>query len=456
MKEYPIVVVDQEAVLLQYPIRPLYSQPTAKLGTKLQLETEQLVLESKPVTCHGLVGILKNDKLYLVKVSALQLKPKLNVEPKQEIRIETTEDEEEEEEAQAFQYQQYQPPKEKAPEVMQDLEIFGQETEEASEWLNSLETDMEVDDKQQSMSEYVFDLMQRVSIENVPLNKRILDLMLNAQAVTFSTLVRVLGVTEQALDYLEEIAVLIRGIWIIRSEHLYTGRTMQARKILLYHFLQNEYVKRADFVQETSLPPTMALQMLNELATKTKDGWLLKTPADLEFHQQHQELADRLQEDIEKQAQAQSKPHLKKENQFDLTQYKFDKSTPEEQAIDFLCHLTKNMILTKQSIFNALLQRQRDPDPRNLLQQMELDMDWLQAFLDEHCEHVKGIYFAKHYRHCVIDLFRTKKSLKKGDVISAWESQNLGTPPASHYTKIMQEIAVSRSTVWELKQPTLQ
>ena len=132
------------------------------------------------------------------------------------------------------------------------------------------------------------------------LGDRLTMLLLNAHCIRFSTVQELFSeFTEQDLTFaLSKLAVCINGIWIIKSDYLYSGTVKNSRDYLLYLFKQKQKVSRERFCQVTHLSEYMSSNLLSEIGEKVGNYWILKDEQDLEYCQRNQDLIKTQGEDI--------------------------------------------------------------------------------------------------------------------------------------------------------------
>lgn len=121
---------------------------------------------------------------------------------------------------------------------------------------------------------------------NYTLEGMIFSYMANVVLTRFDTLKSTINVfdEEEILKILTKCAVLVNGIWIIKSELVYKGLPLLARKWLLYMLSTFTHVKRAEFSSTCKLPYEICTSILSELAILVpKVGWRLKLNEDIGF-----------------------------------------------------------------------------------------------------------------------------------------------------------------------------
>ncbi|KAI8821517.1 Sin-like protein conserved region-domain-containing protein [Fimicolochytrium jonesii] len=126
-------------------------------------------------------------------------------------------------------------------------------------------------------------------IAKLTLAEKVKAILMNANVAQFHTIAKMLGnITEldveELLASLRAAAVLVRGVWIVRSELMYTDYALHARRWLLYMFQQSQYISRREFSDYVRIPGTMATSMLSEIAVlEAGKGWVLKVAPDEQF-----------------------------------------------------------------------------------------------------------------------------------------------------------------------------
>lgn len=117
--------------------------------------------------------------------------------------------------------------------------------------------------------------------------KRIRELSTNAKS------------DEQVLPELEKIAVLIKGVWVVKSQALqatnnWTPRQVAIRDYLLYLLHSQEYVSRDAFAKKCGLSVDEGKELLDELTVLVRGrGRKLKVEPDEEFLEMYPEVVQR-------------------------------------------------------------------------------------------------------------------------------------------------------------------
>ncbi|KAJ3241868.1 hypothetical protein HDU81_009730 [Chytriomyces hyalinus] len=127
-------------------------------------------------------------------------------------------------------------------------------------------------------------------IMNLPLPSLLTSLLVHVQVIAFS---QIMELTDNQfdesdiLDELERIAVLVRGVWVIRSELMYSGRVADARRYLLYILARtgSKPVSRYEINKIAKLPHSVITNLFidicarNPLVTEAHTGHVSSGPA---------------------------------------------------------------------------------------------------------------------------------------------------------------------------------
>lgn len=114
------------------------------------------------------------------------------------------------------------------------------------------------------------------------IDRTLVDCLKYCKVISFSHLTE-----DYDADYLVQelpsIAVLVRGVWIVKSELLYPETLAHVRNHLLHLFHQNETVKRSQLAELYQLDAASMFNMFSEIASKHSSGWSLKHASDKVF-----------------------------------------------------------------------------------------------------------------------------------------------------------------------------
>lgn len=146
-------------------------------------------------------------------------------------------------------------------------------------------------------------------IRTLPLLEQIRYLMKDAKVMNFSELKNTLSTeheTSMILKYLQQVAVLVQGNWIINSELIYPKDTKshqngipaelmcRARDFVLSKFTESQYIDRRAVSSAVKLPSEEIAEILKNLGQhQYKKGWHLVRSPDLDFSKRFPEIAQR-------------------------------------------------------------------------------------------------------------------------------------------------------------------
>ncbi|KAK8785167.1 hypothetical protein V5799_008464 [Amblyomma americanum] len=145
------------------------------------------------------------------------------------------------------------------------------------------------------------------------LEDRIKTILRNANVVEFSKLMSVLPAKSDSamvLVFLEQVAVLVQGCWVVKSEVLYPSGSFsprtgvrakilqRARDLLLLLYTESRHVMEPMFTQSlkyrgSSLPEEDVRALLQGIATPSPAGWEFKVACDRNFINQYPDVAQR-------------------------------------------------------------------------------------------------------------------------------------------------------------------
>ncbi|XP_063699538.1 DNA-directed RNA polymerase III subunit RPC5 [Culicoides brevitarsis] len=145
--------------------------------------------------------------------------------------------------------------------------------------------------------------------KSLPLVDQLKNLLINAKMVPFHVIQsRVTETnTEKLLRVLQTVGTLLRGNWVVQSEHLYPENSVssvngvpaalmvRAREYVLYKFSYQTQLNRPEVQAKTQLPPEEAKQVLESVAKLTGKVWELIQREDRAFSQKYPELVQRQQ-----------------------------------------------------------------------------------------------------------------------------------------------------------------
>ncbi|XP_011308501.1 DNA-directed RNA polymerase III subunit RPC5 [Fopius arisanus] len=148
-------------------------------------------------------------------------------------------------------------------------------------------------------------------VRTLPLLDQIKIIMKDARILSFIQLRSIISSeheTSAILKYLQQVAVLVQGNWIVNSELIYPVATKsshngipaelmcRARDYILLSFTESEFVDRKAVSSVVRLPPEEIKEIFTNLARiQPKKGWQLILPSSTEFQARYPEIAQRQQ-----------------------------------------------------------------------------------------------------------------------------------------------------------------
>ncbi|KAJ3075159.1 hypothetical protein HDU98_008996 [Podochytrium sp. JEL0797] len=383
-------------------------------------------------------------------------------------------------------------------------------------------------------------------IRNLPLPSLLRSLLIYAPVVSFSTLMELTENMFEESDMIEElerIAVLVHGVWVVRSEIIYSGRAADARRILLQLLARSSKpVSRHDVNRIAKLPHTVITSIFIEICARVQvireansghhvDGgkvlpgsetvskWGLKVAADLEFEEKWEEVVERQGRVVEEEGErarrnlekpgsgkaghatavhapaskasaratsaapaasssstaassSESKPAAKATGRgargearaptASVDSFSVKGATPRDQIENLLYFALNKYCVCSIEYLQDLVDRHKTAlaaeGSENLLDSDEVTPDLVLQVVGEVCVTVQDRWVLKtvggavdEFRDPVIELFRGKQVVKKGDVQAACQTATGKNIAQSMYARVMKELAVSSGPSWELK-----
>lgn len=146
-------------------------------------------------------------------------------------------------------------------------------------------------------------------IRTLPLLDQIRTLMKEVKVMSFLQLRSIIAPeheTTTILKYLQQVAVLVQGNWVVNSELIYPKDCVssqngipaelmcRARDYILLSFTEHEYLDRKAIASVIKLPPDEIREIFQNLAKhEPKKGWHLIIPPTIEFCERYPEIAQR-------------------------------------------------------------------------------------------------------------------------------------------------------------------
>ncbi|KAK6097658.1 hypothetical protein MT418_001761 [Batrachochytrium dendrobatidis] len=328
--------------------------------------------------------------------------------------------------------------------------------------------------------------MSAREMEHLPLLEKIKALLINAHVIQFSSLYQMIGKNTTEQDFilaLEQVAVLIRGVWVVKSELLYIGRPYDARRFMLMLFADNEYVLRKVFVDATHLMPNMAKGMLNEIADLDAGlGWRLKVKSDDNFVARYPDIVvrqmDIVRSEGQKSVEAMRPPERMRRRQSQQVNREAMQAIPSSVAavskqaasstslgligpegdlseahIEILVKalFLESPVCTFKYITKYILDNSKSKLNDTLTQT-------IQCVVNKLCIMINDVYLLKmtqnpaidQFRPAILSLFQEKAEVKKVEIIARCKEMAGKAPSAAHYSKIMTSFAHAVSGSWVL------
>lgn len=137
-------------------------------------------------------------------------------------------------------------------------------------------------------------LIEQQNAKPLQLDERINQLLINCKAIPFGKLLAVLGSDadeELIIKLLQKSAMLVQGVWVIKSEILYPGQNELAiiHDFVSYLFTESSQLKRKEISAQIRFPPDLLTAVLDRLArfeTNTRN-WHFLYPTDDQFLAEH-------------------------------------------------------------------------------------------------------------------------------------------------------------------------
>ena len=152
-------------------------------------------------------------------------------------------------------------------------------------------------------------VLSMTELKHMTLGDQVRALLKNAKVIRFSQLLTLLpkGSDPTAmLRSLQQVALLVQGCWVVKSEVLYPEDTFSAfsgvpaqvlcrcRDYIMWHFTQNRFLVRKDIAAVIKMPTEDVKDILEQMARpKVNRGWEFLFDFDTEFVSRHPEIVQR-------------------------------------------------------------------------------------------------------------------------------------------------------------------
>jgi len=170
-----------------------------------------------------------------------------------------------------------------------------------TDYLKSLQP-LGMEDKEKVAPAMPSNVLSLLELKDLSTSDALLALLTNAQVMRFTQILQLLPpqktstTAAEVLRLLQQIAVVIRGCWVVKSEILYPEKfcsrhsgvaaslLCRGRDYMLWKFTQSRNVIRKDIQSTTKLPADDILEMLNGVALmRHGHGWSFRLEQDVEF-----------------------------------------------------------------------------------------------------------------------------------------------------------------------------
>ncbi|XP_017289766.1 DNA-directed RNA polymerase III subunit RPC5 [Kryptolebias marmoratus] len=152
-------------------------------------------------------------------------------------------------------------------------------------------------------------VLSMAQLRTLPLGDQVKTLMKNVKVMPFANLMGLLASgTDQTsvLRCIQQVALLVQGNWVIKSDVLYPKNTCSAhsgvpaevlcrgRDFVMWRFTQERSVIRKEIASIIKLPPEDVKEFLEHVAApRVNRGWEFLLPTDVDFIKKHPDIAHR-------------------------------------------------------------------------------------------------------------------------------------------------------------------
>ncbi|XP_015237030.1 PREDICTED: DNA-directed RNA polymerase III subunit RPC5 [Cyprinodon variegatus] len=152
-------------------------------------------------------------------------------------------------------------------------------------------------------------VLSMAQLRTLPLGDQVKTLMKNVKVMPFANLMGLLATgTDQTavLRCIQQVALLVQGNWVVKSDVLYPKNTCSAhsgvpaevlcrgRDFVMWRFTQERSVMRKEITSIIKLPPEDVKEFLEHVATpRVNRGWEFLLPTDVDFIKKHPDVAHR-------------------------------------------------------------------------------------------------------------------------------------------------------------------
>ncbi|KAM9426320.1 DNA-directed RNA polymerase III subunit RPC5 [Pholidichthys leucotaenia] len=152
-------------------------------------------------------------------------------------------------------------------------------------------------------------VLSMAQLRTLPLGEQVKTLMKNVKVMPFANLMGLLasGIDSTAvLRCIQQVALLVQGNWVVKSDVLYPKDTFSAhsgvpaevlcrgRDFVMWRFTLERSVMRKEIASIIKLPPDDVKEFLEHVAApRVNRGWEFLLPTDFEFIKKHPDVAHR-------------------------------------------------------------------------------------------------------------------------------------------------------------------
>ncbi|XP_067931838.1 DNA-directed RNA polymerase III subunit RPC5-like [Watersipora subatra] len=152
-------------------------------------------------------------------------------------------------------------------------------------------------------------VLSMAQLQSMSLNDRVKAIVTNAKVIRWSQLIALLDKDidqSLAMKAIQQVAVLVQGCWVVKSEVLHPKDTFsahnhspaevicRARDFMLWKFTQSPSLIRRDIAHIVKIPSEELKEMLEQIAKpKPKQGWIFNFEFDQDFVHKNKEVVQR-------------------------------------------------------------------------------------------------------------------------------------------------------------------
>ncbi|KAF3853794.1 hypothetical protein F7725_014482 [Dissostichus mawsoni] len=152
-------------------------------------------------------------------------------------------------------------------------------------------------------------VLSMAQLRTLPLGEQVKTLMKNVKVMPFANLMGLLASgtdSTAALRCIQQVALLVQGNWVVKSDVLYPKNTCsphsgvpaevlcRGRDFVMWRFTLERSVMRKEIASIIKLPPEDVKEFLEHVAVpRVNRGWEFLLPTDVEFVKKHTDIAHR-------------------------------------------------------------------------------------------------------------------------------------------------------------------